>query len=279
MVLEEALKYGKEALEKAGIPNAEIDAFWIFEHVFEVNKTDYLLGRSERADDEKFSVYQKLIERRAQHEPCQYILGKCNFCGIDLLVNENVLIPRQDTEVLVEQVLNIMPRGAKILDMCTGSGAIAIAIKTLRSDAEVTGSDISEKALEVAEENVKSCGVDVKLIQGDLFENIDREERFDLIVSNPPYVTNLEYEELMPEVKEHEPRLALTAGDDGLDIYKRLVKEAPEYLKEDGIIAMEIGCAQGKAVEELLKSNGFGKTKVVKDLAGLDRVVVGWLNE
>lgn len=279
MVLEEALKYGEEALEKAGTPNAKVDAFWIFEHVFEVNKTDYLLGRSEQADGEKFSTYQKLIERRAQHEPCQYILGKCNFCGIDLLVNENVLIPRQDTEVLVEEVLNIMPKGAKVLDMCTGSGAIAIALKTLRSDCQVTGSDISERALEVAKENVKSCGVDVKLIHGDLFENIDQEEEFDLIVSNPPYVTNSEYEELMPEVKEHEPRLALTAGDDGLDIYKRLINEAPKYLRKDGIIAMEIGCTQGEAVAEILKSNGFGKTKVVKDLAGLDRVLIGWLNK
>lgn len=273
MTLEEALKQGEETLAKAKIQDFKIDAFMLLEHTFKIDRATYLLNKDDQADNELLYIYQKLIERRAEHEPCQYIIGKCNFCGYDIEVNENVLIPRQDTEVLVEEALKVLPEEANVLDMCTGSGCIIIALQKFRPDIKAAACDISEEALKVAERNINKQECDINLVQSDLFENI--KGKFDLIVSNPPYVTEAEYGKLMEEVAGHEPRIALVAGEDGLDIYKRLIKEAPEYLKSNGILALEIGCDQADDVSELMNENGFDEIKVVKDLAGLDRVVIG----
>lgn len=275
MKIKEAVSHGTELLEKAGICEAKIDAFLLFEAVTGISRAEFFLNPEKELSPELIEKYNKFIKRRSLHEPCQYILGSCWFYGLEFSVNENVLIPRQDTEVLVEEALNCVPENASVLDLCTGSGAIAVAMKAARPDLTVLAVDLSEAALNVAKQNAEQNGVDVRFLRSDLFAAIDPSEKFDLIVSNPPYISNTEYEFLMPEVKEFEPPLALVAGEEGLDIYRRLVAEAPEHLKENGVLLVEIGCSQGGPVSELFREAGFRNLKVLKDLAGLDRVVFG----
>ncbi len=277
MVLSDVLRYGEETLEAAGIADAKIDAFTLLEMASGVNRTTYLLYKDHKVNDVQFASYKRLIERRAAHEPCQYIVGKCEFMGFEFEVNPSVLIPRQDTETLVEELLKIMPGRSKVLDMCTGSGAIAISLQRYRPDIFPTAADISAEALNVAVANARARHCIIDFVQTDLFENIDPSIRFDVIVSNPPYVSDAEYETLMPEVKDHEPALALKAGEKGLDIYKRLISEAPEHLADGGILALEIGCTQANDVTTLMKKAQFVEIKVIKDLTGLDRVVIGYL--
>lgn len=275
MVMNEILPLGIEALKEAGIQDAEIDAFLLFEAVTGIRKTEFLLYPNKEIAEPLVDRYLELLQRRKQHEPCQYIIGSCGFYGLDFLVNENVLIPRQDTEILVEKALQAAGENAGVLDLCTGSGAIAVAMKAVRPDLSVLAADISEDALAVARQNAERNFCEISFIQSDLFSGIDPEKRFDLIVSNPPYVSEEEYETLMPEVKDFEPALALKAGSDGLDIYWRLVAEAPSHLKPGGALAVEIGCSQGDAVSQLFRKAGFSACKVFKDYAGLDRVVFG----
>ena len=277
MVLSDVLRYGEETLQDAGIADAKIDAFTLLEMASGVNRTTYLLYKDHKVNEAQFDSYRKLIERRAAHEPCQYIVGKCEFMGFEFEVNPSVLIPRQDTETLVEEVLKIMPGRSRVLDLCTGSGAIAISLQRYRPDIYPTAADISAEALNVAVANARARQCIIDFVQSDLFEALDPNEKFDVIVSNPPYVSDAEYEELMPEVKDHEPALALKAGEKGLDIYERLIREAPTYLKEGGILALEIGCSQAEDVTRLMEEQEFVEIKVVKDLAGLDRVVIGYL--
>ena len=277
MVLSDVLRYGEETLQNAGIADAKIDAFTLLEMASGVNRTTYLLYKDHKVNEAQFDSYRKLIERRAAHEPCQYIVGKCEFMGFEFEVNPSVLIPRQDTETLVEEVLKIMPGRSRVLDLCTGSGAIAISLQRYRPDIYPTAADISAEALNVAVANARARQCIIDFVQSDLFEALDPNEKFDVIVSNPPYVSDAEYEELMPEVKDHEPALALKAGEKGLDIYERLIREAPTYLKEGGILALEIGCSQAEDVTRLMEEQEFVEIKVVKDLAGLDRVVIGYL--
>ena len=277
MVLSDVLRYGEETLQNAGIADAKIDAFTLLEMASGVNRTTYLLYKDHKVNEQQFESYKRLIERRAAHEPCQYIVGKCEFMGFEFEVNPSVLIPRQDTETLVEEVLKIMPGKSHVLDLCTGSGAIAISLQRYRPDIYPTAVDISGEALNVAVANSRARHCIIDFVQSDLFEALDPNEKFDVIVSNPPYVSDAEYETLMPEVKDHEPALALKAGEKGLDIYERLIREAPSYLKEGGILALEIGCSQAEAVTKLMEAQGFVEIKVVKDLAGLDRVVIGYL--
>ena len=277
MVLSDVLRYGEETLQNAGIADAKIDAFTLLEMASGVNRTTYLLYKDHKVNEQQFESYKRLIERRAAHEPCQYIVGKCEFMGFEFEVNPSVLIPRQDTETLVEEVLKIMPGKSRVLDLCTGSGAIAISLQRYRPDIYPTAVDISGEALNVAVANSRARHCIIDFVQSDLFEALDPNEKFDVIVSNPPYVSDAEYETLMPEVKDHEPALALKAGEKGLDIYERLISDAPSYLKEGGILALEIGCSQAEAVTKLMEAQGFVEIKVVKDLAGLDRVVIGYL--
>ncbi|MCQ2513129.1 MAG: peptide chain release factor N(5)-glutamine methyltransferase [Lachnospiraceae bacterium] len=277
MNLRDVLKYGEDQLAAADIADAKIDAFTLLELASGVNRTTYLLYQEREVNDAQFNKYKKLIEQRVQHIPCQYITGTCEFMGYELMVNPSVLIPRQDTETLVEEVLKVLPGNSKVLDMCTGSGAIAIALQRFRPDIHPTAVDISEDALDVARANGKARHCLIDFVKSDLFEALNPAEKFDLIVSNPPYVSDSEYEELMPEVKDYEPALALKAGEKGLDIYERLIGQAPEYLNEGGLIALEIGCSQAEDVSKLMEQAGFTDINVVKDLAGLDRVVMGWL--
>jgi len=274
MTLKELYDAGTDVLDENGIESPETDAFYLLEHVTGIGKSGYLLRKNEQISLQAESAYMELIETRARHVPYQYITGEAPFMGYMFKVTSDVLIPRFDTEVLCEKAAELTLEGSRVLDMCTGSGCIAVSLKCLRQGAAVTACDISGKALAVAAENAKLNGADIEFIQGDLFENLDH-RKFDIIVSNPPYVMNGEYEALSPEVKDHEPRLALTAGDDGMDIYRRLIPEAAEHLDAEGYLMMEIGCSQAEGVKTLMEKSGFEDIKVIKDLAGLDRVVMG----
>ena len=289
-VLKEALSWGIETLKEAGIADAKVDAFWLFEAACRISRAQYLLEPDRELTEGELSRYQSFIERRKKHEPCQYITGICEFYGLEFLVNPKVLIPRQDTEILVEEALKRLSdrkalaeetvkklpdtEGPRVLDLCTGSGAVATAIKHTRPEIEMTATDISEEALEVAKENSRNNHCEITFIQSNLFESV-KAKRFDMIVSNPPYVSEAEYETLMPEIKDFEPELALKAGKEGLDIYKELIRKAPDYLKEGGWLLVEIGSSQADAVKTIFAESGFQEICVVKDLAGLDRVVLG----
>lgn len=282
--LRELLKEGEVRLEQNGIENSTMEARYLLEYICDFNWAQYLMQAETEADPQEEYKYLKLIDQRCTHYPLQYIMGSADFMGIEFMVNDSVLIPRQDTEVLVETVLdkaNIS--GGRILDMCTGSGCILVSLMTHGAFGSGVGVDVSERALDTARlngffnrEHWMKDGrneEDMQWILSNLFENV--EGKFDVIVSNPPYIPGHVVDTLMPEVRDHEPRLALEAADEGLEFYKKITKEAKNYLKEEGWLFYEIGCEQGEAVTQILKENNFIDIHTVKDLAGLDRVVYG----
>ena len=224
------------------------------------------------------------IRKRAQHIPLQHLTHQGYFMGYEFFVNENVLVPRQDTEVLVEEALSLIKEKEvpQILDMCTGSGCILLSLLLEREDALGTGADLSEKALSVAEKNRETYHLETRaeLIKSDMFQSgyfEGKKESFDIIVSNPPYIPTEEIEKLQAEVRFHDPFMALDGKEDGLYFYRIIAKNAGEYLKPGGFLACEIGCDQGEDVKKMFESCGFSDVKVIKDLAGLDRVVSGKL--
>lgn len=273
MTLKEALGYGKSYLKKQNILEYELDAWYLLEHTIKENKTYFLLHQCEELEEEKERLYRNYLMKRGNHIPLQHITKEQEFMGFNFLVNENVLIPRQDTEVLVEEVLKRLKKDMSVLDMCTGSGCIIISLKKLKPDIFAYACDISDKALEVAKENARKNQTAVCFEQGNLFEMIN--DKFDVIVSNPPYIPTKEIQELMEEVKEYEPMLALDGKEDGLYYYRELIKQAGTYLLPNGFLCFEIGYDQGEAVSMLMKEAGFVNIVTIKDLAGLDRVVIG----
>ena len=286
MTLAEVYEYGTARLDEAGIEYPSVDAFYLLEYAAKIDKTKYLMFKDQEVTDKNFEQYKALIDRRATHIPYQYITGTAEFMGLVFEVNPDVLIPRLDTEVMGQEALKCIGFEADVLDLCTGSGCIGISLKRYRPDIHVTCSDISHKALNVARRNVAhqhlelanetgNMQMGIRLAEGDLFEPFEDDEKFDLIISNPPYVSESEYRDLMPEVKDHEPILALIAGPKGLDIYTRLIPEAPKHLKDGGILMLETGSGQAKDVAELMQEAGFKEIEVIKDLAELDRVVKG----
>ena len=288
MTLQEVYKKGTEMLREADIENPSVDAFYLLEYAAGIDKNKYLMFKDQQVKKINSDAYFELIKKRMTRIPYQYIINRADFAGLTFEVNENVLIPRLDTEVLFEHALRHLKAQAYVLDLCCGSGALGIALKRYRPDIHVIMSDISHAALDVAGRNIEhqhleiagqGSGSDldfgIRLIEGDLFDALPEDiGQFDLIVSNPPYVSDSEYESLMPEVKNHEPKLALTAGADGLDIYRRIAADVKRYLKAGGYLLLEIGCSQAAAVTELLLAAGFSDIKVEKDMAGLDRVVI-----
>lgn len=281
MSYRKALKDAECFLEQAGVPDAGIDAWYLMEYVLKQNgisdagRSWYFLHCEEEMPENCQVAYQKLLKKRGERIPLQQLTGEQEFMGISFLVNEHVLIPRQDTEVLVEEALKRKKEGMKVLDLCTGSGCILLSIlKNLKQGTGV-GIDISEQALEVARRNAKRLGLEAAttFVLSDLFEKA--QGSYDMIVSNPPYIETEEIAQLMPEVRDHEPRLALDGMSDGLYYYRSIVSQCRDYLKEDGALLFEIGAGQGAAVSELLKEAGFVSVQVIKDLAGLDRVVAG----
>lgn len=266
----ELLQAGRELLRHQGIADADVDAWFLLAHVFKISRTELLLNGDLPAPEGKTENYHKLISRRAEHIPLQHIIGTQEFMGLEFVVSRDVLIPRQDTETLVEEVIKVSV-GKQVLDLCTGSGCIIISIASLGRPLKAVGSDISEKALNIAATNVKKHGVKVELVQSDLFENIS--DSFDIIVSNPPYIPTKDIQNLMTEVREHEPKLALDGNVDGLEFYRRISAESKQYLNQAGYLFYEIGYDQGEAVKQILLQEGFTDITIVKDLSGLDRVV------
>ena len=273
MKYRELLKEGMEELKKAGITDAQIDAEYLLEYVSGMNRASYLMCMMEQAPEDVTERYREFIKMRAAHEPLQYITGEQEFMGLSFRVNEHVLIPRQDTETLVAEAMGKVKSGDQVLDMCTGSGFILLSLLKLVPGLTGTGVDISGEALKVAVENGKRLQTEASFLESDLFEKV--EGSFGLIVSNPPYIASEEIPTLMEEVRDHEPIGALDGSADGLEFYRRLVREGKEHVKPGGWMLFEIGCTQAEAVMELLKNGGFLDVYVKKDLAGLERVVGG----
>lgn len=273
--LREVYTEGKNRLQKAGVQSYEFDARQLLFFVFSIDANQYLLNQSmplSEEEEKKVNSYFEAIQKRSEKIPLQYITGEQNFCGLDFYVNENVLIPRLDTEVLVEKILEYEEPGQRVMDMCTGSGCIAITLQKL-GGFQVMAVDISEEALTLARKNAQRNQAQVTFFQSNMFEQLSNTSKVDVIVSNPPYIESKVVDELDDEVKKYEPRLALDGMEDGLHFYRILAREGKRFLNEGGRLYVEIGFDQAKAVKEIFGAQGFLDIQVYKDLAGLDRVV------
>jgi release factor glutamine methyltransferase len=290
MTLFRLLTEGTRALENSGNKDAAIDARQLLLAAFHVDMTHFLLNRMQELPEDDFNrsaadLYHEMIRKRCRRMPLQQILGMTEFMGLPFHVNRHVLIPRQDTETLVEMVLEDCAkdgwRQQSLLDVCTGSGCIAVSLAVKGHFTQVSACDISEEALKVAGRNaedlLKQCEADapeMQFYQGDLFDALPRDGRkYDIITSNPPYIPTGVIATLEPEVKDHEPMLALDGSQDGLIFYRKIAEESGEYLVEGGRIYLEIGHDQGESVSALMREAGFENVQVFKDLAGNDRVV------
>lgn len=273
MTYREAIETGARILQKENIADAKIDAWYLLQMACKIDRNFYYLHEEDELTAEQQSEYESTVHKRAEHVPLQYIIGEQEFMGLKFKVNSNVLIPRQDTETLVEEALRVAKPGMRVLDLCTGSGCIIISLAKNVADISCTGSDISKQALLVAKENAKANEVEVEWERSDLFENISG--TFDLIVSNPPYIPTGEIPGLMPEVRDFEPVDALDGKEDGLYFYRIITEKSPEYLTSDGYLYFEIGYDQGEAVSAMMRQCGYTQVEVIKDLAGNDRVVKG----
>ena len=306
MTLKTGYTEAKRRLEESGIEEASLDAWLLLEHVTGISRASYYADPDREMSPDEWRRYSELVGRRAERVPLQHITGTQEFMGLVFEVNEHVLIPRQDTEILVEQALAFIGSGkvpaaensqTRILDMCTGSGCILLSVmhwaesyrqKALRRAGDTarggekqdiiiegTGADISPKALAVAEENARRLGISAGFVESDLFGAV--RGKYGMIVSNPPYIRTDEIKDLQEEVKLHDPVIALDGREDGLYYYRRIVRESRSYLEEGGALLFEIGCDQAEAVSGLMSGAGFSEITVKKDLAGLDRVVSGVL--
>ena len=306
MTLKTGYTEAKRRLEKSGIEEAALDAWLLLEHVTGISRASYYADPDREMSPDEWRRYSELVGRRAERVPLQHITGTQEFMGLVFEVNEHVLIPRQDTEILVEQALAFIGSGkvlaaensrTRILDMCTGSGCILLSVmhwaesyrqKALRRAGDTarggekqdiiiegTGADISPKALAVAEKNARRLGISAGFVESDLFGAV--RGKYGMIVSNPPYIRTDEIKDLQEEVRLHDPVIALDGREDGLYYYRRIVRESRSYLEEGGALLFEIGCDQAEAVSGLMSGAGFSEITVKKDLAGLDRVVSGVL--
>lgn len=268
--LQQLLHWGTAQLTQAQVPDAAWDAWCLLEYVTHLSRAEYFLRQTEKATGEWREQYEDAIGKRGSRIPLQHLTGEQEFMGLSFLVNEDVLIPRQDTECLVERVLPFV-RQRRVLDLCTGSGCIAISLAKLGEPASVEAVDISIRALDVAKENAERLEAKVLFRQSDLFAEV--EGQYDVIVSNPPYIPPAVIDTLMPEVKQHEPQIALDGGADGLDFYRRIAADAVDAFGAEGWLFLEIGWEQGAAVADLLWKSGYSDVQVHQDLAGRDRVV------
>lgn len=276
----QALAEGGKTLQNAGIEEYAVDSFWLLSELFNLSRTQYYMKQKDNMPAADYEKYRSAVMRRSRHEPLQYITGKAYFMGYEFSVDETVLIPRMDTEILVVEAQKILKQfyGEReridVLDMCTGSGCIMISLALNNAKVAGVGADISESALETAKRNAKYLQCDsAAFVHSNLFGNV--EGMFDMIVSNPPYIRTNAIEKLMEEVKLFEPHIALDGLEDGLHFYGRITKDAVKHLNEGGFLCYEIGCEQAEDVMAVMKENGFKNCRVVKDLAGLDRVCIG----
>ena len=311
MTLKDVYTEARELLETGGILDAPLDAWLLLEYVTGVSRASYYADPDREISEADLDRYRALIKKRAGHIPLQHLTGTQEFMGLEFMVDEHVLIPRQDTEILAEEALDALKRGnvpmaedccIRILDLCTGSGCILLSVlhwgrQLLRNRApqekdpdraadvqkvpgrdiliEGTGADLSADALDVAEENGRRLAVEAEFVRSDLFENISG--RYGMILSNPPYIRTAEIEKLQEEVRLHDPVLALDGREDGLYFYRKIVRESRDYLEKGGLLMFEIGFDQAEEVSGLMRDAGFTGITVKKDLAGLDRVVSGML--
>ncbi len=273
MKYQELYRWGCEQLKEVIIAEAELDARLLLEEICGTNRSYLLVHGDEEVTEEQYQSYVNCIARRKEHIPLQQIMGYQEFMGLKFTVTPDVLIPRQDTEVLVEEVMLHLHDGMHILDMCTGSGCILLSLLRYSNDCVGVGADISEAALAVAKENAKQLDLEATFTLSNLFENV--EGKYEIIVSNPPYIPTDVIPTLMEEVKGHEPIGALDGYGDGLYFYREIIKNAGEYLYPGGMLFFEIGCEQAEDVSNLMKEEGYQAVTVCKDLAGLDRVVYG----
>lgn len=272
----ELYEFGCLQLKTAVISDYKTDARLLLEYVCKTSYNDLYVNGEKEIPFEKEEEYRSMLEKRASHIPLQHLTGIQTFMGLDFKVNSNVLVPRPDTEILVEEVLKDTHDGMRILDMCTGSGCILLSLINYSNDTQGVGADISPAALEVAKENAEKLGLfeRVSFVESNLFEGI--EGKFDIVVSNPPYIKTKEIETLMPEVKEYDPFIALDGHEDGLFFYRKIVKECKPFLFRGSLLAFEIGNDQASEVSKLLEEEGFADISVYKDYGNNDRVVKGF---
>lgn len=273
MKYRELYDFGTAQLLEAGIEEAKLDAGLLLEDICGTDRNYLLSHADEPVDEKQEEAYKAFIAKRKRHIPLQQIVGYQEFMGLKFRVTPDVLIPGQDTETLVEEVMRFLHDGMNILDLCTGSGCILLSLLHYSNDCTGIGSDISKKALEVAKQNAEALSVTATFLESNLFEKI--ENRYEIIVSNPPYIPTDVIPTLMEEVRNHEPIKALDGDTDGLFFYRKITQEAGKYLYPGGMLFFEIGCEQAEAVSGLMKKAGFREITVCKDLAGLDRVVYG----
>ncbi|MBQ9990724.1 MAG: peptide chain release factor N(5)-glutamine methyltransferase [Lachnospiraceae bacterium] len=291
MQYREVYRWGENELAHAGIEESKLDARLLMEHVCGTDRNTLLVHGDREVSQADQKHYEEVIGQRCSHVPLQQITGVQEFMGLEFLVNEHVLIPRQDTECLVEEAMRFLHDGSRILDMCTGSGCILLSLLHYSNGCKGVGVDISREALKVARANAERImalprpGVepiaggseDLQFVESDLFSGLS-EEKFEMILSNPPYIASSVIPTLMEEVREHEPLLALDGKEDGLFFYRRIIDAAKAYLVKEGRLFFEIGHDQAESVSGLMEDAGFEEVTVVKDLAGLDRVVHGiWM--
>ncbi len=282
MTYGELYKYGQLSLEASGVAEASLDARLLLEYICHTDRNELIVHADRRRSSLEEQFYRTVIEKRAERVPLQYIIGEQEFMGLRFKVNEHTLIPRQDTEILVEEALHRLSDGMRILDMCTGSGCILLSLLRYSNECEGVGIDISGEALKVARENAEQLHLEASFLEGDLFAPLadfvsdkTTDRLFDMIVSNPPYIETAVISTLMPEVRGHEPTKALDGGGDGLHFYKEIVVQAPMYMRKGAHLLFEIGCGQGEAVMSLMRAAGFEQVGIFKDYAGMDRVVSG----
>lgn len=278
MTIGELLKEARQILMAAGIENCGFEAELLAAQTFNKDRVFFYTHGDEPVTDRQKTVFLTMVKRRAAHEPAAYILNQKEFMGLNFFVDANVLIPRPDTEAMVEVLISQLKktdhRGKKVLDLCTGSGAIGIALKYFCPEVEMTLSDYSPKALQVAKKNADLLVAgDVNLMHSDLFVQFPATAAFDLIVSNPPYIPSGEIPKLAQDICEYEPTMALDGGATGLDFYRRIAAQAKGFLKDGGLLALEIGDHQENVVIELLKQNGFSRIEKIADLTGLVRAI------
>ncbi|MBO4888642.1 MAG: peptide chain release factor N(5)-glutamine methyltransferase [Firmicutes bacterium] len=284
MTLQDLFREGEKRLLKVFEPEeAKSSAWFLLAGCFAMDSKDYLLLADQEADPDMVSRYQTMISRRIEHEPTAYILGEWEFMGLPIHVSPSVLIPRQDTETLVEETIRYVnecfTKGSRIriLDLCTGSGCIAVSLKHMLDkafDVQMTASDLSKEALEVAQTNALRNNTDIRLICSDLFDQIE-EDHYDIIVCNPPYIAEKIRDEIQDDVRDYEPSLALFGGDDGLGFYRRILPSLRTYLAQEGAFFLEIGDDQGRAVKQIAEEAQWSNVRLIQDLAGHDRVLFG----
>ena len=273
---------GTRKLSAAGISEAALDARLLLEFITGHDRNTLLAHPDTFVSDEDAARYDAVIAKRCTRIPLQHLTGSCEFMGIDFRVSDKVLIPRQDSECLVEEAMRFVSDGSDILDLCTGSGCLLLSLMHYKNGCRGVGVDISEEALEIARHNLdaldKSGGLNggsAQFIAGDMYDALSgHDRRFDAIISNPPYIKTSDIPGLMPEVRDHDPVIALDGGDDGLAFYRRIAEGAPQYLAKDGRIFLEIGFDQAEAVTRIFSDAGFTDIEVVKDYSGNDRVIV-----